>query len=159
MRMKFIFMLSFCLAVLSSNAQTKQQAEKDFITQLNDIVRKSSEPSPWANEGKYSIDSLFHISKTGILSITFRYTTDTSFVRIRMAAPVSKMQDVFYDYYLGFEFKQNWVTIYKSAINKNAMKEFGTDYLFHIGVPTWEGEKKQEKLQKALAVLKNYYKG
>ena len=159
MRMKIMFMLSFCLAVLSSYAQTKQQAEKDFITQLNDIVRKSSEPSPWANEGKYSIDSLFHISKTGILSITFRYTTDTSFVRVRMAAPVSKIKDVFYDYYLGFEFKQNLVTIYKAAFNKKALKEYETDFLFHIGVPIWEGEKKQENLQKALATLQKYYKG
>ena len=154
-----MFMLSFCLAVQCSNAQTRQQAEREFVAQLNDIVRYSSGARSWEYEGKYSVDSLFRISKTGILSITFRYTTDTSFVRIRMAAPVSKMQDVFYDYYLGFEFKQNWVTIYKSAINKNAMKEFGTDYLFHIGVPTWEGEKKQERLQKALAVLKKYYKG
>ena len=119
MGLKIMFMLSFCLAVQCSNAQTRQQAEREFVAQLNDIVRYSSGARSWEYEGKYSVDSLFRISKTGILSITFRYTTDTSFVRIRMAAPVSKMQDVFYDYYLGFEFKQNWVTIYKSAINKN----------------------------------------
>ena len=147
-----------CLLVaLQSNAQTRKKAELEFIKRLNTIANNSVAPSPREFEGKYSIDSAYAISKTGLLSTTFRYTTDTSFFRMRLTVPISKIRDIFYDYYLVMVCDPNAVTIYRSATNRKAVKESGNDYLFHIGVPVSAGEVQQEKLQQALVALQHYY--
>lgn len=111
-------------------------------------MTKSSEPWPWNYEGKYSVDAAFSLSKAGVLAITFRYITGAAFTRIRMTAPLGKIRDVFYDYYLGFEFNQNWVTVYQTLHGSNKLKEIKTDYLFHIGVLFNDGENQQERLKK-----------
>lgn len=143
---------------MPAQAQSKQDAAWEFLRQLNEIITKSSEPWPWKYEGKYAVDSFFSISKTGILSITFHYTTATAFTRIRMTAPVSKIQNVFYDYYLGFVCMQDWVTVYESVPGNKKLVETQKDHLFHIGVPSYDGYKQQESLQKALVELQKFYR-
>ncbi len=154
-----LFALGICLLLqVSVQAQSKQNATRKFLKQLNEIVTKSSEPWPWEYAGKYTVDSFFSVSKTGVLSITFRYTTNTAFTRIRMTAPVSKIQDVFYDYYLGFQFADDWVTVYQSVPGNKKLAETHKDHLFHIGLPSFDGYQQQENLQKALVELQKFYK-
>src|SRR6478752_3658048 len=102
MKMKTVLAF-FCLCFIlqsPTQAQSKQKAEKEFLKQLNSIL-KNSKQQHWAYEGNVmSIDSAFAINKEGILSVTVRYTSDTSFVRVRLAAPVSKIDTVRYDLYM-----------------------------------------------------------
>jgi len=104
-----------------------------------------------------SIDSAFAINKEGILSVTVRYTTDSSFVITRMAAPVNKIQRVAYDLYLILEYKDDLVIFYESEPGSIALTEKGKTNLFHIGAPLPEDVKYLEKLQKALTRLLKYY--
>ena len=103
------------------------------------------------------IDSAFAISKEGILSVTVRYTSDTSFVRVRMEAPVRKILTVSYDLYLILEFIDNDVTVYVSKPGSNKLKEVSKSILFHIGIPPADDIKYQEDLQMALDNLLKYY--
>ncbi|GAB2839831.1 hypothetical protein [Ferruginibacter profundus] len=157
--MKILFvLLCFCCSLLFiAVAQPKQKAEKEFLKQLNSILKNSLQQH-WNYEGAtMTIDSAFAINKEGILSVSVRYTTDSSFVRARMAAPVNKIQRVAYDLYIILEYKDDLVTFYESEPGSNSLNEKGTTNLFHIGAPLPEDAKYQLKLQKALNKLLKYY--
>ena len=159
MKKKFILSLLIlgCSVFLNTAiAQTKQKAEKKFIDQLNTIL-KNSKQQHWNYEGMMTIDSAFAINVAGILSVTVRYTTDASFVIVRMAAPINKIQQVDYDLYLILKYKDELVTYYESAPGSNKLIEKGKGELFHIGAPLPEDVKYQEKLQKSLDKLLKYY--
>jgi len=139
-------------------AQSKQKAEQNFLKQLNSIL-KNSKNQHWAYEGVMHIDSAFAINKAGLLSVTLRYTTDSSLKRVRMVAPVGKIAGVIYDIYLILEYKKPLVDIYESDSNSTVLKEAGHNILFHIGFAhPDQGEAQQEKLQKAVDALLKYYK-
>jgi hypothetical protein len=152
-----ILLFSLCLLFHHSVcAQSKQKAEKEFLTQLNYIL-KISQRQHWNFNGQMTIDSAFAINKEGILSVTVRYATDTSFVRVRMAAPVNKIISVAYDLYVILEYKEDVVTSFQSDPGSILLKENGTGSMFHIGAPFPEDVKYQEKLQKALDKVLKYY--
>ncbi len=140
-----------------SLAQTKQKAEKEFLTQLNSILHNSKQQH-WGFEGVMTVDTAFTISSNGTLSVTVRYTNDSTFIRSRMEAPVSKIAKIAYDLYLILEYKDELVTFYRSAPGSNELKEGGKTNLFHIGAPENEGYSLQEKLQQALENVLKYYK-
>ena len=102
---KSLLLITSCFLLTNvASAQSKQKAEKKFLKELNSIVRKS--PSQhWGYDGVMTIDSAFAISKTGIISVTVRYTTDEFFMRARMEAPVSTISEVAYDLYLILKYK------------------------------------------------------
>jgi hypothetical protein len=152
-----IGMLSCCLFFNAATAQSKQKAEKAFLHQLNTIL-KNAKQQHWNFEGTMTIDTAFAINKEGILSVTVRYTNDTSFVRTRLEAPVNKIKRVAYDLYLILEYEDELVTFYVSEPGSNELKENGKTNLFHIGAPLGEDVKAQEKLQRALDELLKYYK-
>lgn len=153
-----LIVITGCYLFLNTaTAQPQQKAEKDFLNQLNSIL-KNSRQQHWNFEGAMTIDSAFAINETGVLSVTVRYTNDTSFVRVRMAAPVNKIKGVAYDLYLILEYKDELVTFYASEPGSNELTEKGKTNLFHIGAPLPEDVKSQEKLQKALDKLLKYYK-
>ena len=156
--MKTIFtcLILVLLLPIMTSAQTKQKAEKEFVNELNSIL-KNSPSQHWGYEGSMSIDSAFAISPAGILSVTVRYKTDTSFVRARMQAPVSKIINVAYDLYLILAYKTEEVTIYNSEEQSEELKEIGKSIYFHIGEPVGDGFKEKEKLQKLLDKLLKYY--
>ncbi len=104
-----------------------------------------------------TIDSAFAINEKGVLSVTVRYTNDSSFIRARMEAPVNKIKRVAYDLYLILEYKDELVTYYESEPGSNELKEKGTTNLFHIGTPLPEDISYKEKLQKALDKFLKYY--
>ena len=153
----FLF-ISLCLPFYV-HAQTKQKAEKEFLKQLNTILKNSKEHDHWLQTGTMTIDSAFAINKAGILSLTVRHTDDdSSFVRARMEAPINKIQRIAYDLYLILEYKTDEVTVFKSATNSNKLVEDHKTNYFHIGAPWPEDMKHQEKLQKLLDKLLVFYK-
>lgn len=144
-----ISLIFVLLAPTATLAQSQQKAEKEFLAHLNNILKDSDEQH-WKYKGVMTVDSAFAINKEGILSVTVRYTDDTSFIRTRMEAPVKNIKWVAYDLYLILEYKKEEVTVYESDANSNELKEsFKTNY-FHIGAPLPEDMKRQEKLQKLL---------
>lgn len=152
---KKIPLLLFSIVIASGiNAQSKAKSEKLFVKELNAIL-KSSPTIHWAYEDKMSIDSVFAI-KNGILSVTVRYTTDSSFFRVRMAAPVSKIKSVAEDIYMILQFSANDVAVYISQNNSNELVFDSHRNLFHLGSKEDEG-KTQIKLQLLLEKLLTYY--
>jgi hypothetical protein len=96
--MKKIILLITCFFSFilppAATAQAKQKAEKEFVGQLNHVLNISRQLH-WAYEGNaMTIDSAFAINKEGVLSVTVRYTNDSSFTRVRMEAPVSKIINI-----------------------------------------------------------------
>jgi len=129
----------FLLAPLAS-AQTKQKAEKDFVKELNSILKTSKEQH-WSYNGIMTIDSTFAINEKGVLSVAVRYRDDdSSVVRTRMEAPVNKISRIAYDLYLILEYKQDEVTVYESEVNSKELKEtHKTNYFFlSVGVSPTE---------------------
>lgn len=152
-----ISLIFILLAPTATLAQTQQKAEKEFVTHLNNILKYSDEQH-WKYKGVMTIDSAFAINKEGILSVTVRYTDDTSFIRTRMEAPVKNIKWVAYDLYLILEYNKEEVTVYESEINSNELKESSKTNYFHIGAPLPEEMKRQEKLQKLLDKVMVFYK-
>lgn len=152
-------MIVFALLFVQTTVigQSKAKAEKQFLKELNTIL-KNAKQHHWDYEGKMTIDSLFAISKTGILSMTVRYTNDESFIRARMAAPVDKIKNVLYDVYLILQFETPLVTIYNSNLGEEMLIETGISNLFHIAAPLKNGEQQEIKLQQALDNVLRYYK-
>ena len=158
MKNNLLLFIVLTIPSLKSSAQAPPKAALEFVKLLNTIAYHTSVPSPWEYEGKFSIDSAYAISKTGLLSTTFRYTTDTSVLRIRMTVAVADIRDIFYDYYIGLVCYSDAVTIYEATSSSSTLIESGKNYLFHVGISDYEGEKQQEQLLKILVQLKKYYK-
>ena len=148
-----------CLTMLIQlvNAQSKQQASANFIGELNSVL-KSSPTHHWAYKGAMTIDSFFTIDPSGVLSVTVRYTNeDSSFLRVRMEAPVRKLKWVAYDLFLILECDGDYVTVYESKDNRKELKLASKTNLFHIGEPAGDGYWYKEQLQKLLNNLLKYY--
>ncbi len=153
----FTYLIFFLLAPTVTLAQSQQKAEKEFVAHLNEILKDSDEQH-WKYKGAMTVDSAFAINKEGILSVTVRYTDDSSFVRTRMEAPVKSIKGVAYDLYLILEYKQDEVTVYESETNSNELKQSSKTNYFHIGAPLPENRKRQEVLQQLLDKVMVYYK-
>jgi hypothetical protein len=157
MKILIAWLASLLLIFQTATAQTQQKAEKEFVTHLNNILKDSDEQH-WKYKGVMTIDSAFAINKEGILSVTVRYTDDTSFIRTRMEAPVKNIKWVAYDLYLILEYNKEEVTVYESEVNSNELKESSKTNYFHIGAPLPEDMMRQEKLQKLLDKVMVFYK-
>lgn len=151
-----LFLLCGIVFQINTYAQTKQKAETAFVAELNKIISNSKEQH-WAYKGVMTIDSAFAINKKDELSVTVRYTEDNDVVIARMVAPIKKKMRVAYDLYLILEYNDNYVSSYETAKNSTYLKELEKSNYFHIGVPLYEGDKHQEKLQKLLDNLLKYY--
>ena len=86
-----------------------------------------------------SIDAAFEISKDGILSVTVRYSTDSSFIRARMAVPVNKSGSIGYNLYLILLYDDESVIVYESSKGSKVFKEVAKNTLFHIGESEGDG--------------------
>lgn len=147
----------YLLIPFAVTAQSQQKAEKEFLNQLNSILINSKEDN-WQYKGMMTVDSAFAINKAGILSLTVRYTDDdSSFVRARMEAPVNTIWRIAYDLYLILEYKDDEVTVFKSATNSNKLVEDHKTNLLHIGAPYPEDMRHKEELQKLLDRVLKYY--
>jgi hypothetical protein len=96
--MKKLFLLSILVLGISTQfqvtAQTKQKAEETFLNLLNTIVKNSKNPIRLIREFSI-IETPFNIDSKGILSITFKDTTEQR--RMRIAAPVKKIKGLAFD--------------------------------------------------------------
>lgn len=154
-----ILITSICFTIsLNSSAQiTKQKAEATFVNELNHIL-KNTKQQHWKYNGLMTVDAAFTINKDGILSVTVRYTDEAgNFIKIKMEAPVNKINYVAYDLYLLLDFTTNEVTIYESEVNSDLLVVQNKTNYFHLGIPAGDGFYEQEQLQKMLDHVKKYY--
>ena len=151
----WLVMLYFIQPV-SLQAQSKQKAEKEFLAELNNILYKSRKQHS-LYEGVMTVDSAFAINKEGILSVTLRYTNDSSYKRVRLQAPVKDISLVRYDLYLILEYTDKLVTYFESQWGSEVLEETGKGGWFHVGAPLPEDVAYQQRVQKALNKVKLHY--
>lgn len=132
MRKLFLLITICCISQSTLLAQTPQKAQKQFVHELNSVLQRSSTIC-WAYTDRMSIDSAFAIDKEGILSVTVRYKTDTSFYRVRMEVPINKITSIVQDLYLILECENNTVKLFTSDINSEKLLLKDTIYFFHCG--------------------------
>lgn len=142
-------------------AQPKQQAEKAFVAELNNILKNTKEENEgFKFDGEKIIEQEFAINEQGILSLILRYnSSDGTFYKTRMEAPVNKIQGLSYDLYLILESKADAITWHKTPINSTVFTEKSTSNYLHIGVPWPEDIRHKENLQKLLDEVLKFYKG
>ena len=159
--MKTILFLLCCIVFqINTYAQPKQEAEKTFLTALNNIIKNTKEENEgFKFDGEKVIEQEFAINEQGILSLTLRYNNnDGTFYKSRMEAPINKIEGISYDLYLILEFKNEDITWHKTDINSNEITEKSTSSYLHIGVPWPEDIRHKENLQKLLEELLKFYK-
>lgn len=146
--------LAFCCLSLAGFAQPKSKAEKDFLKELNEILKESVNQH-WEFDGKMSVDSPFAINGQGLLTSTVKYTTDTSVTRVRSEAPLNKITFVRQDVYIYLEYRDKSVMVYEQKNNKDWLIKFKRS-MFHIGMGDDDG-KQAEKVQKKFDKLREFY--
>lgn len=142
-----------CLSHIAS-AQSKLKAEKDFLKELNDIL-KASPNQHWEFDGRMGIDSPFTINSQGNITITVRYTTATTVMRVRTEAPVNKITFVKQDVYVYLEYRDKSVTVYEQNNNKDWSIKFKRNML-HLGIGDEDG-KQADKVQQKFDKLREFY--
>jgi hypothetical protein len=157
--MKKVFILFVLFFAFLHNqpafAQSKKNAEKEFLQQLNTVLKKSLRHES-GYEGKMLIDTPFAINREGLLCVTLRYTNDSTYQRVRLEAPVKDIRTVRYDLYLILEYGDDLVTKYESEWGSAALKEVSRGSWFHVGAPLPEDVTYQQKVQQALDKLKKF---
>lgn len=140
--------------ILSNEDLNKETTEKAFLHILNAIVKKY----PYAETDEVLIDSLFSINN-GFLTGTYRQYTPEGIVMKRLSMPVAKMQEVWYDYNMGFYLEENTGTIQVTNPGETNFVEESTTGMLYLatlkdGVYGWRWK---EQLTIALEALKKYY--
>ncbi|MFV5702509.1 hypothetical protein ACM55F_11610 [Flavobacterium sp. XS2P12] len=159
--MKNFFIITLiALFQINTYAQPKQQSEKAFVAELNNILKNTKEENEgFKFDGEKIIEQEFAINEQGILSLIIRYNNrDGTFYKSRMEAPINKIQGLSYDLYLILEFDDDAITWHKTAINSSEFTDKSTSSYLHIGVPWPEDIRHKENLQKLLNELLKYYK-
>ena len=156
MKLLLVLLSFFLLLPIHLSTQTRKESQTTFLSELNDVL-KNSKDQHWKYPGEMTIDSAFAINKKGIMSVTVRYKTDSSFVRVRMEAPINRVKKVAYDLYLILQYDQNEVTVFESENGSEELKEQLKTDLFHIGVSLNNGFYEQEKLRKLLKNLQKFH--
>ncbi|MEO6583601.1 MAG: hypothetical protein ABIO05_04715 [Ferruginibacter sp.] len=153
--MKTIFIIFSLLSLHPDvNAQSKQKAEKEFLKELNEIIKESPNQH-WEFNGKMSVDSPFTITPSGHLSVTVKYITDTATVWVRSEAPVNKITFAKEDVYTYLEFRDKSVMVYEKSKGKDWSIRFKRN-MFHIGVADDDG-KDTGKVIAAFNKLRKFY--
>jgi len=154
--MKYIITIFALVVVLQTNAQTKEKATTTFIAALNNLVTHTT-IQHWAFDTPFTVDSAFHLNGDSITA-TFRYKTDSSFFRIRYAAPINKISTIGHDMYLMMVFKGNQVLV-QQQIADEGWELYDTRNLFHIGLAETDEQLEIKKIiLKAWEELKVWYK-
>jgi len=162
------FLISILLTIFSihsfgrqgPNPGSRAKAAAVFTKLLNDAASVYPPELSYLTEAGAKIESSFHVSEDGILSVTFRYPVETSYSLYRLSAPVSAIKGVFYDYYIGLEFEGAVVKIEESEKGSRELKESNMLALFHIAKPGDgpQGEKLKVRMEQALQVFRESYR-
>jgi hypothetical protein len=126
------------VSILDTNGNNTHDQQSNFQQRFVDELNKILLTTPhmdWKFEGKMKIDSMFFVDKNGMLSVTLRYITDSSFYKVRMEAPLNKIKYIDQDIYIFLRFKENDVKLYTSDLgNENLIYRENLN-IFHIGEP------------------------
>lgn len=154
----FMLCLSFTQSVI---AQTKQQlkAEKELVQYLNMICKTHTENQLTIDMG--IIVGPYKI-KSGVLSVVRKYIsqTDSSDVFVRTSVAITAIEDVFYDYYVGFETPGSTSVKEERAITlTGTFERAGSIELMHIAPidNSDEGPVVQKKLMQLVNNVKAAY--
>lgn len=156
-KMLLLFVVVSFLQPQIALSQSRKKAETEFVKQLN-IVLKNSLRQHSFYEGTMTIDSAFAIHKQGLLSVTVRYTNNTGFKRVRLEVPVGAIRTVRYDLYLILECANDMVTIFESEPGSEELKEVNRGAWLYVGAPLPEDVVYQQRVQKALDNVTEFYK-
>jgi hypothetical protein len=142
------------------NAGTRAKASIQLTKILNDAATAYPPQLSHETEANAIIEKPFSISEDGILSVTFRYPVERSFMLYRLTAPVDAIKGVFYDYYIGLEFNGAVVKVLESEKGSRELKEDNILELFHVAKPGDGpvGETLRVKMQKGLETFRDNYK-
>lgn len=153
-------LLCILLFTTSIAAQTKQQvkAEKELVQYLNTICKKHTENQLSIEMGTivqpYSI-------KNRILTVVRKYKSeyDISIFYVRTLVPISAIDDVFYDYYVGFVGSTETSVTDELMTNPVSTGKTSTKQLMHIAPvgDNDQGPMVQEKLIQLVNKLQNAY--
>ena len=144
----FVLCLSFTQSVI---AQTKQQlkAEKELVQYLNKICKTYTENQLSIDMG--TIVQPYTI-KDGMLAVVRKYKSDvdSSVFYMRTSVAIRAINDVFYDYYIGFVGNTE-TSVTDELMNKlNTPGTISTTHIIHIA-PVGDNDNGpivQEKLKK-----------
>jgi hypothetical protein len=149
----FLILSMILLIQMPAHAQRTKTEEK-FIGQLNKVLKASSTQHWYYKDYKMTIESPFAIEEGGILSVTVRYTNDTSSFVVRTEGVLNKMEGVVQDIFLSLKFGNYMVftTVYENGIKKNVEES----ELFFIGNIN-DDIRITEETERLWAKLKKYY--
>jgi hypothetical protein len=161
-----LFSLLFTFSGISTFAQqvvnpgTRAKAAIQFTKLLDEAATVYPPQLSYLTDAGAKMESAFHISQDGILSVTFRYPVENSYTLYRLTAPVSAIKAVFYDYYIGLEFDGSVVRIEESDKGSRELKENNTLSLFHIAKPGDgpQGGRLKARMEQALQSFRESYK-
>lgn len=148
-------LLCFLLFTQSIVAQTKQQAkaEKELVEYLNSICKKHTENEMSIDMGTivqpYSI-------KNGILSVVRKYISDNdgSTFYVRTSVAIKAIDDVFYDYYIGFVGNTETSVTDELMNNPDAPGKTSTKHLMHIA-PVGDNDQGPIVQEKLIQLINN----
>lgn len=134
---------------------SKLAAEQAFLKQLTKIIAYSKEGFPDAKHVSIKTPTL---SRQGLLTFTFNYRTASDTCREVVTVPVTKVQSVFYDSFIGFELPLQSVQKIRLCNGKKPTQ--WQESLAHIGMvgDGEPGKAMQVELDNLLRTLQSFYK-
>ena len=124
---------------LFAQTQTKsaqqKKIEKNFLKQLNDIISNRHPQHHWMTEDPYTIIQPFQIDDHNVLSVTLRYSNDSSWYLHRMQMPMSALTGLTWDLYAVMDAnRKDAVTVLESEPGQTKLKEVDRRDIFHVAL-------------------------
>lgn len=152
-----VFLIALSFSSFAQKSKPQKKAEKEFLSQLNKIISQKNVQHHWLYEEPYTVVQPFQIDTAGILSVTIRYTTDSSWFLHRMEMPVKSIVGIAWDMYVIIESEKENVKVLESKPNSSLLKETFPRNIFHIAIVADDNPKVADKLRKSWAKLAPYY--
>ena len=141
----------------------KLKAETRFLKVLNDIASRymiDGDMVGGRSAAGYMItlDSSFAIDQNGVLTATWRFKNDTSYYTLHVEFPVGSIEEVYYDFNMGFSMHEGGKE-YISKLNSKEIGETSDASIIKVATPGdgKHGPPLHEKLKAALVDVKRYY--
>lgn len=159
----FTILLALLLFTIPVSAQTKEQkkAEQTLVQYLNKLCKTYT-----INELSIDMGTIVepYSIKNGTLSVVRKYRseTDSSIFFVRTSVTITSIEDVFYDYYVGFVGNNNSsVTEEKTNNLQTTFEKAGTINLLHVAPidTSDDGPVVQTKLLQLVKDLQAAYSG
>lgn len=152
--MRIVFSFVFVLVISKLQAQPGVQLKNELLRQLNTWAAQPGEHHFAYTNMTKKVDTPYVISQDGMLSVTFSYTTDTSYHRVRQIAPLEKVKAVIQDVYLLLLFDEEDVLFYHSDEQGKPLMAAGKGSLFHVSMGD-DDNTRRDSLRSILSRLLN----